>query len=382
MRSVNRTYLPEVDHLRAFAAILILLYHGLQLIGSPLVHGRNFDHSIPWPQPSNPISILIVEGHSAVSLFIVLSGFILTIGMLDKTVDYLRFMVARILRIYPMLLLCLMLAVATRGSDVLEFLNSALPIDPRNTIPSPFTAMFWAVKVELQCYLLFPALLWLMWRQGPQALLAVIGLAVAFRILAVLGAEANPRELSYWTLAGRIDQFTIGMLAAHYFKHWKLERISPWWLAPALVLIVTILLIFNRLGGWPTQSFWRVLFPPIEGAAWALVILCYVSTGRLLKGAVGSTLAGLGAISYSSYLLHSVVISAVVMNGWAVELTGRGDWDALLTTLIIVFPVVTLLAAMTYQLIEKPFMKMRPRYATVRSMTGNADRVVASKTDP
>lgn len=380
MRSQNRSYLPEIDHLRAFAAILILLYHGLQLIGSPLVHGRNFDHSIPWPQPSNPISILIVEGHSAVSLFIVLSGFILTVGMLDKTVDYWRFLLARILRIYPMVLLCLMLAVATRGSDLLEFLNSALPIDPRNTIPSHFTAMFWAVKVELQCYLLFPALLWLMWRQGPRALLAVIGLTVAFRIVAVLGAGANPRELSYWTLAGRIDQFTIGMLAAHYFKHRKLERISPWWLAPALMLAVATLLVFNRLGGWPTQSFWRVLFPPIEGAVWALVILSYVSVGRLLSGTAGSILARLGTISYSSYLLHSVVISAVVMNGWAIEVTGRGDWDALVTTLIIVFPVVTLLAATTYQLIEKPFMMMRPRYAKPRTTLGNAEKVLAADT--
>jgi peptidoglycan/LPS O-acetylase OafA/YrhL len=366
--------MPEIDHLRAYAALLILLYHGLQLIGAPLVHGRAFDSSIPWPQPVNPLTLLIVEGHTAVSLFIVLSGFILSVGILDKTLDYGRFVLARVLRIYPMLLLCLMLAVATTGADLLAFLNSALPIDPRTAIASPFTAMFWAVKVELQCYLLFPALLWLLWRHGPQALLGVIGLALVFRLVAVLGAGANTRDLSYWTLAGRIDQFVIGMLAASFYKRWIPERLSTLWFPVALGVAVVMLFVFNRLGGWPNESLWRVVFSPIEGAVWALVIVSYLPVGRLLSGRrIGATLTGLGTISYSAYLLHPVVISAVVRHHWSLELTGRGDWDALLTTLLIVFPVVTLLAALTYRMIEAPFMAMRPRYAQPRVSGDVAD---------
>lgn len=371
LRSFNRSYMPEIDHLRAYAALIILLYHGLQLIGSPIIYGRSFDSSVPWPQPNNPLMLLIVEGHSAVSLFIVLSGFILSVGVLDKTIDYGRFILARVLRIYPLMMLCLMLAVATTGSDLLAFLNSALPIDPRNQISSPFVAMFWAVKVEFQCYLLFPALLWLLSHHGPRALLAIIGLMLVLRVIAVFGADANPRDLSYWTLAGRIDQFVIGMLAASLYKRWGKEQISGWFFPVAFGVAITMLFVFNRFGGWPNQSPWRVVFPPIEGAVWASVILSYLSAGQvLMRIRVGAMLTWLGSISYSAYLLHFVVISAVINHKWWIELTGRGDWDAIITTLLVVFPVVTMLAVLTYRIIEKPFMAMRPRYAQPRMNVG------------
>lgn len=370
MRSFNRSYMPEIDHIRAYAALIILLYHGLQLIGSPIIYGRGFDGSIPWPQPINPLMLLIVEGHSAVSLFIVLSGFILSVGVLDKNIDYGRFILARILRVYPLMIVCLMLAVATTGSDLFAFLNSVLPIDPRSQISSPFIAMFWAVKVEFQCYLVFPALLWLLSHHGPRALVAIIGLTLVLRVVAVLGADANPRDLSYWTLVGRIDQFVIGMLAASLYKRWGKERISAWFFPIAFGLAITMLFVFNRFGGWPNQSPWRVVFPPIEGAVWALVILSYLPAGQvLMRTQVGAILTWLGSISYSAYLLHFVVISAVVNRKWWIELTGRGDWDAIITTLLVVVPVVTVLAVLTYRIIERPFMAMRPRYAKPRIMT-------------
>ena len=52
MKSRNIAYLPEVDHLRAFAALLIVFYHGLHLLRSRLLHDQPFDFS-HWISTTN-----------------------------------------------------------------------------------------------------------------------------------------------------------------------------------------------------------------------------------------------------------------------------------------------------------------------------------------
>jgi len=101
MKSRNIGYLPEVDHLRAFAALLIVFYHGLHLLRSRLLHDQPFDFS-HWVSTENPLLAAIAEGHTAVALFMVLSGFIFTWGAWGHQVRYGAFVVNRVLRIYVM----------------------------------------------------------------------------------------------------------------------------------------------------------------------------------------------------------------------------------------------------------------------------------------
>jgi peptidoglycan/LPS O-acetylase OafA/YrhL len=362
MRSENRSYIPEVDHLRAFAALLILVYHGYQLIGSHLTYGRAFGSDLPWPQNASPVMAVVVEGHSAVSLFIVLSGFILSYGLFDKTVDFRGFLVARCARIYPMMILCLAMAVASASFDLSLIIGSVLPIDSRATVPSPFTSMFWAVKVELQCYLLFPAIVWILKSKGTKSLALIILIALIMRLICVYGAGGNPRDISYWTIAGRIDQFVIGILTAKLVRDFGLHRISKGWFLPAAAASVAMLTLLNRGGGWPSESVWKVFLPPIEGVVWAAFIVSYLSFGQAIPRMVSTVIAAVGAVSYSAYLLHPVVMEAVIQHQLWVRMAGRSDLDAIVTTLVVVFPLVTALATLTYHVVEKPFMQLRPRY--------------------
>ena len=104
MRSPNIRYLPAIDHLRACAALLIVLYHGLHLFSYQARFQASFgiDH---WLQPGNVLLAALAEGHTAVALFMVLSGFILTLGSLDDAVEYRPFIRNRLLRTYPLFLL-------------------------------------------------------------------------------------------------------------------------------------------------------------------------------------------------------------------------------------------------------------------------------------
>ena len=98
MKSPNIKYLPAVDHLRGFAAALIVFYHGLHLISYEMKFNAPFSFS-PWPETNNPFLAVLIEGHTAVALFMVLSGFIFAYGALGREIAYLPFIRNRFLRI-------------------------------------------------------------------------------------------------------------------------------------------------------------------------------------------------------------------------------------------------------------------------------------------
>ena len=223
--------------------------------------------------------------------------------------------------------------------------------------------MFWAVAVEFQCYLLFPLLIAFSNERGSKFLVQLIAVALLIRLLAVLAEGANPRDLSYWTVVGRIDQFCIGMIAARLYVERDLANIGAKWFVPSALAAGLMLCVFNRLGGWPSAPSWKIGWPTIEGAVWACFIVSYLPAARrLMPNWFGRLFAKLGEISYSMYLLHFAVIFAIIKNGWYVRVTGNGYYDALATTLLAALPATAAMSLLTYNTIELPFLRMRPRY--------------------
>jgi peptidoglycan/LPS O-acetylase OafA/YrhL len=361
--SLNRKYIPEIDQLRAFAATLVLLYHGLQLIGTRLVHRADFDVAKHWIYPSDPLLAVIEEGHTGVGMFIVLSGFILSLGAVGRRVQYRPFLVARILRIYPMLVVCVLVAMQLNPGNLVRVLTSLLPVTPTpGGIDGSFTTMFWAVAIEFQCYLVFPFLIAFSNQRGSKFLVQVIAAAFVLRSLAVFADGASPLDISYWTVIGRIDQFCIGMIAARLYVHRNLATLRPFWFPAAALLAVWLLWSFNASGGWPSVARWKLAWPTVEGAMWALVIVTYLPFGQRLPRWLGWLAAKVGEISYSTYLLHIPILAAVNRNHWYLRLTGDGYYDAVLTTLLVAFPVLVSIGLLTYHTIERPFMQRRSRY--------------------
>jgi peptidoglycan/LPS O-acetylase OafA/YrhL len=363
--SVNRGYLPEIDHLRAFAALLVLFYHGFQLLGTQLAHSASFNPSQHWLYPSNPIIAIVVEGHSGVGLFIVLSGFILSLGAIGNTVSFKPFIIARALRIYPMLMVCLLVASSIRQSNLMSFLTTLLPVNTSGGIDDAFVALLWAVAVEFQCYLIFPFLIAFSNERGSKFLLQVIAVAFILRALAMFAEAANPRDLSYWTVLGRIDQFCIGIIAARLAVGMKMKP-NAWWFVPSAIAAGLILWQFNRLGGWPLIAFWKIAWPPIEGVMWACFIVTYMSLGRLLPHPISWLGSKLGEISYSVYLIHFAVVAGIIRQGLYIRPTGNGYYDALVTTLLVALPITLAISLLTYRTVELPFLRMRPKYITPR----------------
>ena len=366
MQSQNINYLPGLDHLRGFAALLIVFYHGAHLIGHKLRYGVPFSADTlaeHWPRSVNPISALIFEGHTAVALFLVLSGFIFTYGSLDKSVIYHRFIVNRLLRTYPLFVLLLLtgsFAFPERFSftallqTLLGFGNIQGAMDLKS-----FSAMFWAIAIEWQFYLVFPLLLIILRRDGPAVLLGMIAVFIVLRTLAGLEG-ASHRDLAYWTIIGRMDQFLLGMLAARWYLQQQQDNAFGWLiLAGAAVLLV--LYGFHQAGGWPLNAGWKTLWPAVEGAVWAGFILAYLRFSQGLPERLSYALTLPGLISYSLYLLHFMVISIIISRGWYWNFGASPMLVALLNTVIWLLPICAL-ATLTYHAVEKPFLRLRLRY--------------------
>ena len=338
--SPNRAWLPGVDQMRALLALLVLFYHGYLLFSARLIEHADFVLA-DWPRTRNPLLAVLAEGHTAVAGFMVLSGFIFVQGTAGHEVRYGAFLRNRLLRIYPMYLLVVVFSLSA-GQGTFSLARLALlvlPLDNYAAPVGPLSAVAWTVAVEFQFYLIFPLLL---------------------RLFAVL-AGADAQWMSYWTIAGRIDQFLLGMLAGLHFAR---RGPAGGWLRVAIAgaVLWALLYVFHLAGGWPLHVWWKALWPDAEALAWVGVILSWQGIAGRLPAPVARALEGIGRISFSIYLLHYAVIWTLGEHGWLLHPFASAGADALLTTALLALPLVLGLSALTYATVERPFMALRRRY--------------------
>lgn len=79
-----------------------------------------------------------------------------------------------------------------------------------------------------------------------------------------------------------------------------------------------------------------------------------------------NTLAKLGTISFSLYLLHMLIYdfiyAADITNILKAEYNFIGNYSELFMASAIYIPVIILLSFLSYNVIEKPFLEMRVKY--------------------
>jgi peptidoglycan/LPS O-acetylase OafA/YrhL len=382
MKGKNIQYIPAIDQLRGIAAVLIILYHGLHLITYQLRFGTPFTFD-GWLTTESALLAPLIEGHTAVALFMVLSGFIFTHGAHGAQIRYGAFLYNRLLRIFP-LFLFLYVAGVYLFPERYSLLGLAQGILLQTNLPGatfiePFTSLFWTIAVEFQFYLIFPFLLIFQRRYGYRYLLGVILLFTLVRA-AGLTLGANARDISYTTILGRMDQFVLGMLVALLFRVYQ----PPRWLPPVVLALSALalalaLVVFHRLGGYPAIAWYKILWPTVEGLLWAGFIYAYLHLFRTAQPALMRGLAWLGELSYSLYLTHLTIFALIIrLNLLVLPPSAPIIWNALATTLLVALPAATLLSLLTYHLIERPFLELRRVYLD-RSPHAEIDALSSSK---
>lgn len=364
MKSKNQKYEPGLDHIRAFAACWIVVYHAFQLISAKLVRDAPFDPYQDWVVSSNPLFAWVTEGHTAVGLFMVLSGFVLARAAIGSEVDYWKFVKNRVLRIYPLFLAVVLAGVALTGGTVPlgALVMTLLPLGSVHTMANlgPFANSLWAVSVEFQFYLLFPFLMLFLARRGPRQLWMIILAAIVLRAL-VFGSGGDMRYVPYFTIVGRIDEFLLGMLAANFVA--SRPRLSPWLMVPVLAICAAVLFAYNQAHGYVSNAPWKLIWPTVQGGMWAAFIAVYLSVCRYIPAPVSRLLSAVGTISFSMYLVHFIIVSIVAEHLGSRAAVGNDPYLLALTIgLVVVLPVTILISRLTYAAIEAPFLDLRVRY--------------------
>lgn len=364
--------MASVDHLRAFAAVLVVAYHGTQLLSVGIHRGDiEFKPGQDWLYSHNPILTVLFEGHTAVALFMVLSGFIFTVGTLGQDVSWPRFMANRLFRIYPMFVVLLMVGYATQP-QAFQFLSLLQTITGFGNYQGSadlgsVSTMFWAIGVEMQFYLIFPLLNRILSRLGIGTFLRLFLAIIVIRGLAwgvryTTAGDPHMTQMMYLNITGRIDQFLLGMIAAWLYIHHRTKFAGWWKLGVSVGAVIFALWYFNQVHGFMSDSSWRLAWVDVEGLGWAAVVVTYVATSKS-TGRISTLFAKLGERSYSMYLIHFMVIWILLSCGAWITIPGLPPaYDAMITTALYVLPVVIGISMLTYSGVEVPFLKMRIKY--------------------
>jgi peptidoglycan/LPS O-acetylase OafA/YrhL len=379
MQTVNGTYISRVDQLRFLAAGLVVCYHSFHL----------FTQSVATPSPptSLPVMNLISEGYMGVSIFMVLSGFIFTVISYGNNVAYGKFIYNRVLRIYPLLIFVMLLEIYMNRPQypMLTIFSFLLPFSNMGQgIVSGVAAPMWTIAVEFQFYLIFPFLIAFVLRKGTRYLWGLMLVLLITRGLAYVD-RGSVQDLAYYTNFGRLDQLIIGMACGILYLKNPKRFGNPWWLLAGGIVALTYSQIFAIFGGYyghrETSVMW-VFWPELEALAWACFIIpfieCRIGYGQYLE----KVLANFGKYSYSIYALHVFVALAL-----GHVLIRRGifhnqHYGPLLFSVGLILPATVALAALSYHIIEAPFLSMRVKYASTEPIESALISRAASAVPP
>jgi peptidoglycan/LPS O-acetylase OafA/YrhL len=354
------------------AALIVLVFH---------VFHTFFGH---W-QPQARFSGIgwIVEGHTGVTLFFVLSGYLfMSIAMrMNGDINYRSFLRNRVLRIFPLYIVFFVVAIsigrdAFRPMDFLYVIFSNIGLAP--TSNQFITGAAWTIGVELGFYIVFPFLARFALEQGPSYLPRLVLLLLLLKWGAYSMSD-RPTHMIYSTLLGRLDQFLIGMWAAQLVKGVFSAQLRSGlhggflfaaafgvWAALEAQSLWASYFLAN-----PIQGAW-VLWPTFEALMWSLLLVTYASWQGSFGVLIEKVLARAGEISFSIYLWHALVIHALVRalgDQWP-HLLSKASWHVWAVVFTVTVIAVTwVIASLSYKTIELPFTQLRRRYGAPSTAT-------------
>jgi peptidoglycan/LPS O-acetylase OafA/YrhL len=294
---------------------------------------------------------VLLNGHGAVILFFVLSGFVLRGALGRMSGQMVRdFVVARLFRLFPVivatvaLFMVVLWLVDGTTPDLMTFVRNALLLEFK------INGAFWTLQVEVFGSLLV-LVAYLVERRfglGPVYALTLVSLAISF------GGDSSRIVWQYLDI-NFFYPFLVGFLAATLSK-----PVFGRWALAALGLAVIVFFGAHAIGYVLKQ--WLLLATVLSSALMVLVL----SEDRFRDAMQSAPLRLLGLWSYSFYALHP--LGLMVATGLAVRMdaAGAGRPAVIAVALASAALVATFAAAPFYYWVERPgiWLGRRLLYAT------------------
>lgn len=287
-------YRPEIDGLRAVAVLPVILFHA----GFGLFEG----------------------GFVGVDVFFVISGYLITTILINDITrgqfSLLKFYERRARRILPALffvVICTipfammwmfpaqlrdysqsLVAVSLFSSNILFWLESGYFEAGADLKPLLHT---WSLAIEEQFYVVFPVLLFVLWKLGQRAAIGgIVLIALVSLGCAEWGWRAHPAA-NFFLAPSRVWELLAGALCAFALYHRPVPGNDAF---AALGLTAIALSVFLFDSTTPFPSLYTLL--PVMGVA---LIILFGGQGTQVAALLSvKPLVAVGLISYSAYLWH------------------------------------------------------------------------------
>ena len=371
IRGSKPVVIPQLDGLRGVAILLVLSTHVVAL------------HLAPTVGLDGAVRRITHLGWTGVDLFFVLSGFLITGGLIDtkgKPRYWTGYLARRCLRIFPLYYgaLAFIFILLPRlvhwgdpdyamlranqawywayGVNLLQVVHgvAATPLN---------TAHFWSLSIEEQFYLLWPLAVWAVpSRRIPLLAVGMVAAGVVFRALVCSAPELGP-SAAYVLTPGRLDGLMIGAALAAAARHGGLERQQG--LARAACLVTaTALLVMMAVRGTDYQDPVIAIagFPLIATFFGAWLALALTSHGALGTFLSRPGLRAWGKYSYGIYLLHYPLIGALdaKLGARVYQVTIAGSHlPGVMVMGVLTLPLSFGTAWLSYHLYEKRFLALK-----------------------
>jgi peptidoglycan/LPS O-acetylase OafA/YrhL len=356
------TRIGPIDGMRGLAALSVAIFHCLHLFpasGSKQALFLKLTELNDLPTAAARILTGLFNGNAAVSLFFVISGFVLSQSLKRKDLYWPvaigLFAVKRLVRLYPPMAVCLLvtfgayLLASTLQPAVYPWPHwNDLALNLGYVYPALVSATY-TLFIELGIVPYFATVVLLTRSFGLKVLLpAIVG--------SIILLFTNRIPLGPWIfpVSEYLFMFLLGALA-HYIAG-PIGRLSPRSLSLLLVASYSVLAFARGILGY--SSRWSLLCEGLSGAA-IVALIAYGHETKLSMWLNRRAIRLMGRISYSFYLYHPMTL-AILCPMLLANRTVAAATPALgaLVLIIVSVPTALLLAFYSYRLVESPTMRV------------------------
>ena len=367
--TVDDRRVRALDSVRGIASLVVVANHAVlaipgfdDLVWADPNAERTFSFDWRHALTYSPLHVFWA-GHEAVTVFFVLSGFVLTMSILSRPEKYVFYAIRRFARIW--LPFCASILLAALSSILALQIAHPQGLSPWILsvlyVPHDLGQIFvqllmgglkgemslnpvmWSLVHELRISFLMPVIIYLARRHR------YILLAVCCACLAPGLAGANVYSLSAYSLQGSFAQtanyiplFAMGSLLALHHKSIG-DRIARLGRAPTMMLFATSFLLL--LCKWLfTDKAFVIHVANALGAS--LLIALAFGVSRVRSKLEHSAFLWFGKISYSLYLTHLPLL--------ALTLAAFSTFLPLPISIVVATMVVIAAASLFYVLVERP----------------------------
>lgn len=361
-----KRYYPGLDLLRSAAIILVMIRH----FGE-----RGF--ALP---AESPVTNFIFWGFMGVSLFFVLSGFLIGGQIMEdiskREFSFYKFYLKRFWRIFPPYYFSILVVVIIyftglsnsnsirQGTSTDELLIDVfyhvLFLQNYISLPKIQGSLYWTLGIEEQFYIIIPLALFI--------ILKYFGRGLTAMLVSLLFLDVLVRFILYDAYGASLDKvpfylhfsaIVIGVLSARiYLKFHVVFKSSFAWKTVFLITAVACLgvsVIYSN----DTADYFNLCWGQLTWVGFAALLLLMMTSKAGAFISRGWFFSLTAKLSYTMYLYHLLLVTPVVILSerfWGVD----SFFDFFLV-FVFYFVVVSVVSAFVYRLIDRPCMGYRRR---------------------